>query len=78
MQGRFEHIETLLQAFVAGVADFSARDFSSMVLAELANGIRSAHHFGVRFEQLRLELSQKFLTLLLNHSSIRNRIDHRL
>jgi hypothetical protein len=32
----------------------------------------------VRFEQLRLELSQKFLTLLLNHSSIRNRIDHRL
>ena len=40
--------------------------------------MRSAHHFGVRFEQLRLELSQKFLTLLLNHSSIRNRIDHRL
>ena len=49
-----------------------------MVLSDLQNGFRSAHDFGVRFQQLRLELAQKFLALLLDHSRVRNGIGARL
>jgi hypothetical protein len=49
-----------------------------MVLSKLANRFRSVRYFGVRFQELRLELAKKFLALLFDDGGVGNRVGSRL
>jgi hypothetical protein len=46
-----------------------------MVLSKLAERFLCVRHFGVRLQELRLELAKKFLALLFDDRGIRNGVD---
>jgi hypothetical protein len=59
------HVQLLLQAFIARLADFGVHLLSRMVFSQIANRSRRAHHFGVGGKELRFELAEELFALLL-------------
>jgi hypothetical protein len=71
MQGRFANIQTLLQTLIAGFADLRAACLARMMPSESASRRGSTRDIGVRLKQLRFELPEEFLPLMLNYPGVR-------
>jgi hypothetical protein len=59
------HVQLLLQAFIARLADLSVDWLSRVIFRHIADWRRRVDHFGMSSKELGFELAEKLLPLLL-------------